>query len=130
MCIGDAGKAAVVLIGEFATRTGLSQRTVRHYEERKVLQASGRSESGYRFYTTGDVDRAHAVRIMRALALTTTEIRSALETLDLVESDAETSMTTIRRALTELVVDFERRESELREKTEIARDFVTMLRAL
>lgn len=125
-----AGKVVVVLIGEFASKTGLSQRTVRHYDEIKVLQASGRSDSGYRFYTPGDVDRAHSVRIMRALELTTTEIRAALAVLDLVESDPEASITAIRRSLSELVADFERRERALREKAEIASDFVRMLRTL
>lgn len=119
-----------MLIGEFASKTGLSQRTVRHYDEIKVLQASGRSDSGYRFYTPGDVDRAHSVRIMRALELTTTEIRDALAVLDLVESDPEASITAVRRALSELVADFELRERALREKTEIASDFVSMLRTL
>ena len=83
---------AIVLIGEFAERTGLSQRTVRHYDEIEVLQASGRSDSGYRFYAPADIDRARVIRSLRALSYSHAEIKVVLATLDLVGSDPDASI--------------------------------------
>ena len=34
-------------IGELAEQTGLSHRTIRHYDEVGLLEASGRSEGGF-----------------------------------------------------------------------------------
>ena len=119
-----------MLIGEFADRTGLSQRTVRHYDEIKVLQASGRSECGYRFYAPADLDRARVIRAMRALSLSTTEIRDDLATLDRVESATSAPTPADRRELAAILADAERREYALREQIGVASDFVEMLRAL
>jgi DNA-binding transcriptional MerR regulator len=119
-----------MLIGEFAERTGLSQRTIRHYDQIKVLEASGRSDSGYRFYTSSNLDQARDIRSMRALGLSHDEIREALKTLDLVESDPDASVTTIRRDLAAMIADVELRARALRERLCAATDFVQMLRGL
>ncbi|WP_146070753.1 MerR family transcriptional regulator [Cryobacterium sp. M91] len=119
-----------MLIGEFAERTGLSQRTVRHYDEIHILQASGRSESGYRIYAPADLDRARIIRSLRALSLTHPEIKDALATLDLVDSDPDATVSTIRRELSILISDIEARECSLREQVRVASGFVELLRSL
>jgi DNA-binding transcriptional MerR regulator len=119
-----------MLIGEFAERTGLSQRTVRHYDEIEVLQASGRSESGYRFYAPADIDRARVIRSLRALSFTHAEIRVALGTLDLVKSAPEASTASVRRDLAALLADMDRREQILSEQVRIATEFVDLLREM
>ena len=121
---------AIVLIGEFAERTGLSQRTVRHYDEIEVLQASGRSDSGYRFYAPADIDRARVIRSLRALSYTHAEIKVVLATLDLVGSDPDASIASVRRDLTALLADMARREQVLSEQVRVATEFVDLLRAL
>jgi DNA-binding transcriptional MerR regulator len=121
---------AIVLIGEFAERTGLSQRTVRHYDEIEVLQASGRSDSGYRFYAPADIDRARVIRSLRALSYTHAEIKVVLATLDLVDSDPDASIASVRRDLTALLADMARREQVLSEQVRVATEFVDLLRAL
>jgi DNA-binding transcriptional MerR regulator len=119
-----------MLIGEFAERTGLSQRTVRHYDEIHILQASGRSDSGYRIYAPADLDRARIIRSLRALSLTPPEIKDALATLDLVDSDPDATVSTIRRDLSILISDIEARERSLREQVRVASGFVDLLRSL
>ncbi|TFC30278.1 MerR family transcriptional regulator [Cryobacterium sp. TMT2-18-3] len=119
-----------MLIGEFADRTGLSQRTVRHYDEIKVLQASGRSECGYRFYAPADLDRARVIRAMRALSLSTTEIRNVLATLDRIDSASYAPTPADRRELEVMLADAECREHALRQRIGVASDFVEMLSGL
>ena len=43
-------------IGELATKTGLTAHTIRFYEKSGLINASQRSESGYRYYTDTDTD--------------------------------------------------------------------------
>ena len=49
-------------IGEVAKRTGLTVRTLHHYDEIGLLVPSGRTGAGYRLY--GDADLARLYRIL------------------------------------------------------------------
>jgi DNA-binding transcriptional MerR regulator len=52
-------------IGEVANRTGLSLRTVRHWETVGLVTPSGRTEGGFRLYTEADVQRMLIVRALK-----------------------------------------------------------------
>lgn len=52
-------------IGEVARRTGLSPRAIRLYEEKGLLEAPIRNESGYRLYREGDLRRLEQIRALR-----------------------------------------------------------------
>jgi DNA-binding transcriptional MerR regulator len=52
-------------IGEVAARTGLSLRTVRHWESVGLIRPSGRTEGGFRLYTDADVERVLLLRAMK-----------------------------------------------------------------
>lgn len=65
-------------IGEVAERTGLSLRTLRHYDEVGLLPPSGRTEGGFRLYTEPDVERLHHIRRITPLGF------SLDETLDIL----------------------------------------------
>lgn len=56
-------------VGELAKRTGLTVRTLHHYDSIGLLRPSGRSEGGYRLYDQGDIARLHGVQALRALGL-------------------------------------------------------------
>lgn len=71
-------------IGEVAERTGLSIRTIRHYEEMEVVSPSGRSPGGFRLYSSADVDRLLLIRRMKPLEFTLEEIRDFLRATDVV----------------------------------------------
>lgn len=46
-------------IGELAKATGLTVRTLRHYDELGLLEPSERTEAGYRLYGEADVERLY-----------------------------------------------------------------------
>ena len=67
-------------IGELAERTGLSLRTIRHYDDVGLLPAS-RTEGGFRVYTEQDVERLLVVLQMKPLGFTLEEMAELLELL-------------------------------------------------
>lgn len=56
-------------VGELAKHTGLTVRTLHHYDAIGLLTPSGRSSSGYRLYNADDVARLHAIQALRQLGL-------------------------------------------------------------
>ena len=66
-------------VGELARTTGLTVRTLHHYDEIGLLKPSGRSESGYRLYSQEDVARLHAIQAMRHLGLALGDIGALLD---------------------------------------------------
>ncbi|WP_395700802.1 MerR family transcriptional regulator [Aquabacterium sp.] len=66
-------------VGELARRSGLTVRTLHHYDEIGLLRPSGRSDGGYRLYGAADVARLHAIQALRALNLPLEDIAHALQ---------------------------------------------------
>ena len=66
-------------IGDVAERTGLSLRTIRHYEEVDLLPDPQRSQGGFRLYTDDAVQRLLLVKQMKPLDFTLEEMRDILE---------------------------------------------------
>jgi DNA-binding transcriptional MerR regulator len=66
-------------VGELAKHTGLTVRTLHHYDEIGLLKPSGRSESGYRLYSRADVARLHGIQALRHLGLALGDIAAMLE---------------------------------------------------
>jgi DNA-binding transcriptional MerR regulator len=66
-----------VRIGELAKRTGVSERSLRYYEEQGLLSPS-RTPAGYRVYAESDVDVVRHVRMLLAAGLNTAFIREVL----------------------------------------------------
>jgi len=65
-------------VGELAKRSGLTVRTLHHFDEIGLLQPSARSEAGYRLYSRDDVARLHGIQALRHLGLPLKEIGSML----------------------------------------------------
>jgi DNA-binding transcriptional MerR regulator len=65
-------------VGELARRTGLTVRTLHHYDEIGLLAPSGRSEAGYRLYSQDDVQRLHGIQTMRQMGLALSDIGELL----------------------------------------------------
>lgn len=61
-------------VGELARATGLTVRTLHHYDSIGLLQPSGRSEAGYRLYDEGDLARLHGIQALRSMGLSLAEI--------------------------------------------------------
>ena len=62
-------------IGDLARITGLSIKTIRYYEKRRLLEQPPRTEGGYRVYGPEEVARLRFVQRAKLLGLTLEEIR-------------------------------------------------------
>jgi len=66
-------------VGELADRTGLSVRTLHHYDEIGLLAPEGRTRAGHRIYGLDQVRRLQQIASLRHLGLSLEEIRECLE---------------------------------------------------
>ena len=67
-------------IGELAAKVGLTERTIRYYEERGLLESVKRLDGGQRVYTDDDVRRLKFIQKLKVLGLSLAEMQE-LETL-------------------------------------------------
>jgi DNA-binding transcriptional MerR regulator len=65
-------------VGELAEATGLSVRTLHHYDDIGLLRPGGRSTSGHRQYDAADVRRLHRIVALRGFGLSLAEIGQVL----------------------------------------------------
>ena len=66
-------------IGELARATGLTVRTLHHYDVIGLLVPSERTQAGYRLYGEHDVRRLYEIRALRDLGIPLGEIPDALD---------------------------------------------------
>lgn len=79
-----ADEPARFQIGEVAERTGVTQRTLRFYEERGLVEPPERMEGGFRLYTEDDITRIEYIkRLQDLLGFTLAEIKEMVESEDL-----------------------------------------------
>ena len=67
-------------IGEVAAKVGLTERTIRYYEERGLLDSVKRLDGGQRVYTDDDIRRLKFIQKLKVLGLSLAEMQE-LETL-------------------------------------------------
>ena len=72
-------KFEALRVGELARRTGLTVRTLHHYDEIGLLKPSLHSEAGYRLYTAADVVRLQQVLSLRQLGFSLEKVRDCLD---------------------------------------------------
>ena len=77
-----SAEGGVMQIGEIASRTGLSVRTIRYYEEIGLVVPTGRTSGGFRIYPEGDIERLLLVKAVKPLGLGLDETRAMLEARD------------------------------------------------
>ncbi|MDA0353080.1 MAG: MerR family transcriptional regulator [Chloroflexi bacterium] len=71
-------------IGEVASRTGVTQRALRFYEEKGLLQPPERMEGGFRRYSDDDVTRIEFVKKLQdLLGFALSEIKEMVEAEEL-----------------------------------------------
>ncbi|MFI2780882.1 MerR family transcriptional regulator [Streptomyces sp. ALB3] len=118
-------------IGEVAARTGLSLRTIRHYEETGLVIPSARSQGGFRLYTEADVQRLMVIRRMKPLGFTLDQMRDLLEATDRLDNESGLGAD-VREGLLSRVRVYEQAADEQvdRLRTQLARaeDFAATLR--
>ena len=71
---------AYLQIGEVAERTGVTQRTLRFYEEKGLLKPPSRMDGGFRLYSEEDVHRVEQIRrLQNLLGVTLAEIKEMVD---------------------------------------------------
>ena len=93
-------------IGELARETGLTVRTLHHYDQLGLLSPLSRTEGGHRCYTSGDVRRLHRIVALRSLGISLEEIGTLL--------DGEPDPTGLLRRQLDVVEERIRKASDLR----------------
>lgn len=112
-------------IGELAEATGLSLRTIRHYDEIGLLPAFARTDGGYRVYTHTDLDRLLVIRSMKPLGFT---LEDMTELLTIVDKLSENPSDKPARALLEgYIQNAQRRRDKLALNLERANQFISEL---
>jgi DNA-binding transcriptional MerR regulator len=86
-------------VGELARRTGLTVRTLHHYDAIGLLKPSERAKSGHRLYGVGDVARLQQIRSLRMIGLGLDEIGSVL---DRTAADPSSAIAILERQLAHL----------------------------
>src|SRR5947208_6219827 len=69
-------------VGELARRTGLTIRTLHHYDEIGLLKPSLHTESGHRLYAAGDIARLQQIKSLRQLGFSLEQVRDCLDRPD------------------------------------------------
>lgn len=76
----QAPSHAYLQIGEVAERTGVTQRTLRFYEEKGLLNPPTRLDGGFRLYSEDDVLRVEQIkRLQGLLGFTLADIKDMVE---------------------------------------------------
>ena len=104
------GDEQTMHIGDLADATGLSQRTIRHYDEVGLLPATTRSDGGFRIYTESDLKRMLVIRSMKPLGFTLEEMGELLNTVDVLTVNPE------NHDARELLAQYIQRAHEKRDK--------------
>jgi len=116
-------------IGDVAERTGLSLRTIRHYEEVGLLPEAQRSAGGFRLYTEDAVGRLLLIKRMKPLDFSLEEMRDLIEVRDRLASPRLSAKT--RAALLERLATYqslvEHQLAVLRDKVDNAQAFADQL---
>jgi DNA-binding transcriptional MerR regulator len=117
-------------IGDVAERTGLSLRTIRHYEEVGLLPEAQRSAGGFRLYTDDAVARLLLIKRMKPLDFSLDEMRDLIEVRERLASPRVSAKT--RASLLERLATYqslvEHQLATLREKVDSAEAFADQLR--
>ena len=91
-------------IGEVAERTGVTQRTLRFYEEKGLVHPPERMDGGFRLYSEEDVTRIEYIKKLQdLLGFTLSEIKDMVEAEELLKQISST-----RRPDLELAVRLQR----------------------
>ncbi|MDI9890750.1 MerR family transcriptional regulator [Microbacterium sp. IEGM 1404] len=114
-------------IGELAERTGLSIRTLRHYDEIGLLRPSDRSEGGFRLYTAEDESRLLLIRRMKPLGYSLEQMGELLTVVDGLDADPGDAV--LRARLDGIREEATTRRDGLRRQLAAADEFLIQLAA-
>lgn len=124
----EAVSATTMHIGELADRTGLSTRTVRHYDDVGLLHPTSRTEGGFRLYSNDDLQRLLVIRRMKPLGYSLEQMAELLGIIDGLASATGAERERLQAELDAYVADTEDRRAKLARNLDWADEFLTILR--
>lgn len=113
-------------IGEVADQTGLSFRTLRHYDDIGLVSPSARTDGGFRLYTDTDVTRLMVIRRMKPLGYSLEEMSDVLGIVDALREDSTNHA--LRSRMQEIEMEAVNRRERLEKHLRMADDFIEALR--
>ena len=122
------------MVGEVADFTGLSIRTLRHYDDIGIVVPSGHTAGGFRLYTDADIDRLLLVRRMKPLGFSLERMKQFLEATDILtaaqrsESPGLDDWHAARMTVEEIRAEAEARYLELQTQLEYSAEFLQLFR--
>ena len=121
--------ARVWKIGELARRTGLTVRTLHHYDEIGLLSPAERSDGGHRVYDEASVQRLYRIVSLRSLGF---PLDAIAEALDSERFDPRAAVEDHLRRLEAQIAQEQRLVAKLRALTDRlgADDFLTTIEEL
>ena len=125
----DTRRSTAMHIGEVATRTELSLRSLRHWEEVGLLHPSGRTDGGFRLYTEEDVDKILVIRRMKPLGFTLDQMRAVMADLEVLRDPSASAedRERARASLDEVRADGVERRERLARQLAMADEFIELL---
>ncbi len=69
----------MLTIGDVAKKTGVSIRSLRHYDEIGLLKPAGRSEADYRLYTKIDIFKLQQIVLLKSMGFSLKKIQGMIE---------------------------------------------------
>ena len=120
---------ALLQIGDVAYRTGLSLRTIRHYEEVGLLPEPQRSPGGFRLYKQEAIERLLLIKRMKPLDFTLDEMRDLIDVRDQLAGPrlSRAARAEVTRRLRTYHALVEHKLSGLRERVDSAEAFARQL---
>ena len=97
-------------IGEVARRVGLATSAIRFYEDRGLIPEPERTDSGYRNYDPGVMERIRFIRSGQAVGLTLRELNQILQ----IRDEGESPCRHVTELLDVRIQDVDQRIEELR----------------
>jgi MerR family copper efflux transcriptional regulator len=120
---------ATMHIGELAEKTGLSLRTIRHYDEVGLLKPAGRTDGGFRLYSHDDFTRLMLIRRMKPLGFSLEEMTDLLRIIDTLSGgDPGSDSPAVRAELDDFIDEAVRRRAKLQEQLGMPDEFLELLR--
>ncbi|GGF34976.1 MerR family transcriptional regulator [Marmoricola endophyticus] len=117
----------VMHIGEVASRTELSLRSLRHWDEVGLVVPSGRSEGGFRLYTADDVEKILVIRRMKPLGFSLEQMKAVMADIETIRA-ATGDLHGARRRLRGVLSEAAERRDRLTRQLAMADEFITLVR--
>lgn len=103
-------------IGQIAKKIGVPAKTIRYYEEIKLLMPVKRSDNGYREYSEQDTARLRLIKQARALGLSLNEVKQLVA--ECIDGSCEHLRKNFLTKLPKYVVSVKERVAELQQLQE------------